>query len=113
MIKLRARYLPRDGTLVMHGFEEIERPRLLARRVGKLHAVLAHKRALPEFLEYAETAEGPVSVGHQRFADVMTRKNFFFENDYLAAFARQNAGNGAPCGSTTHYDDVVCIVIHA
>jgi hypothetical protein len=43
----------------------------------------------------------------------MPRKNLFLEKDYLAAFARQNAGNGTPRGSTTHYDDVISIVIHA
>ena len=79
VIELRARDLPRDGTLVMHRFKEIERPRLLARGIRKLHAVLANKRTCLQFLEHAQTTEGPVSVSHQRFADVMTRKNFFLE----------------------------------
>jgi hypothetical protein len=57
--------------------------------------------------------KGPVSVSHQRLTDVMTRKDFFFEKDYLAPFAREHAGNGAPCGSTTHYYDVKSICIHA
>jgi hypothetical protein len=43
----------------------------------------------------------------------MTWKNLFLEQDYLATFAGQNAGNGTPCGSTTHYNDVKFIVIHA
>src|SRR4051794_39966416 len=98
----------------MYRLEEVERPRLLARRICKLHAVLPNKRTLLQFLEYTKTTEGPVSVGHQRFADVMTRKNLFLENDYLASFARENAGNSAPCWSTTHYNDVeIIICIHA
>src|SRR5688500_15338184 len=43
VIELRPRDLPGDGTLVMDGLEEVERARLLARRVCKLHAVLPHE----------------------------------------------------------------------
>ena len=91
----------------MHGFEEVERPRLFARGVRKLHAVLAHERTLLELLEQAHATKRPVGVGHQRLADVMARKYFLLEEDYLAPFARQHTGNGTPCGSTTHYYDVV------
>src|SRR6185369_7813739 len=114
MIKLRARDLPRDSALVMHRFEEVERPRFLTRGIRKLHTVLSNKRTFLHFFEYAEPSKRPVSVSHQRFADVMTRKDLFFEKNYLAPFARENAGNSAPCGSTTHYDDVEIIIgIHA
>src|SRR5262245_33356716 len=114
MIELGARYLPRHGTLVMHRLEEIERPRLFPRGVCELNAVLPHEWTGFQFFKQAETAERPVSVSHQRFADVMTWKNFLLEENYLAALARQNTGNRTPRGPTTHYDDVKFIVcIHA
>jgi hypothetical protein len=114
VIKLRARDLPRDSTLVMDRFEEVERPRFFPSGIRKLHTVLSNERTFLHFFEYAQPSERPVSVSHQRLADVMTRKDLFFEKDYLAPFARENAGNSAPCGSTTHYDDVEIIIgIHA
>src|SRR6185503_6875461 len=113
MIELRARDLPRHSTLMMHCFKEVERTRLLPRGIRKLHTVLPNEWTFLQLLEHSQTTERPVSVGHQRFTNVMTRKNFFFEKDYLAPFTRENAGNRAPCGSTTHYDDVEIICIHA
>src|SRR5687768_9215617 len=113
LIKLGARHLPGNGTLVMHSFKEIERTRFLAGGVCKLHAVLAHKRTILELLEQPHATEGPVSVGHQRLANVMARKHFFLKQNYLAAFARQNTRDGTPGRSTTHYNDVVIICVHA
>src|SRR6185503_3089163 len=106
MIELRARDLPRDRTFMMHSLEEIERPRLFACRICKLDTVLPNEWTFLQFLEQAETSKGPIRVSHQRLANVMSRKYFFLEQDYLAPFARQHAGHGAPCGSTTHYYDV-------
>ena len=106
VIELRTRHLPGDCAFVMHGFEEIERARLFTRWICKLDTVLADERTVLQFLEQAHAPKGPVGVSHQRFADVMTRKHFFLKQDHLAAFARQNAGNGTPRGSTTHHDDV-------
>jgi aminopeptidase N len=97
----------------MHRFEEVERPRLFPSSIRKLDTVLPNEWTFFQFLEQTQTPESPVSVSHQRFADVMTRKDFFFEKDYLAPFAREDAGNGAPRGSTTHYYDVESICIHA
>src|SRR5687767_15118135 len=113
VIEFGTRDLPRHRAFVMHTLEEVERARLLPRGVCKLHAVLAHERTLFEFLEQAQAAEGPIGVSHQRFADVVTRKYFLLKQDYLAAFARQDAGNRTPCGSTTHYYDVVFVRVHA
>jgi hypothetical protein len=44
---------------------------------------------------------------------MMTRKYFFFEEDYFAPFARENAGDRAPGGPATHYNDVESVGIHA
>jgi hypothetical protein len=87
LIELSAVYLPRHRALMMHRLEKVERPRLLPCRIGKLHAVLAHKRAVFEFLEQTHAPESPVSVGHQRLTDVMPRKHFFLKQDHLPAFA--------------------------
>src|SRR5678815_3138247 len=97
----------------MHGFEEIKRPRFLACGIGELDAVLPHKRALLQLLEHTHATKGPVSVSHQRFADVMTGKYCLLEQDYTATLAGQHAGDGTPCGHTTHYYDVVSIINHA
>src|ERR1043165_909055 len=114
MIELRARDLPRDRAFVVHCFEEVERPRLFTGRIRKLHAVLPNEWTFSQFFEHSETLKGPVGVSHQRLTDVMTRKYLFLEKDYLAPLARQHAGHGAPCGSTTHYNDVKSIIgIHA
>ena len=113
VVKFGACDLPRDRTLVMHGFKKIERSRLLAGRVCKLHAVLANERTLFEFFEQAETTKGPIRISHQRLANMMTRKYCLLKQNHAAPFAREHAGNGTPCGSTTHYDDVEIIIIHA
>src|SRR6185503_7269330 len=84
-VELSAGDLPRHRTLVMHGFEEIERTRFLARRVSKLDAVLSYEWALFQLVDQTHAPECPISVSHQRLADVMTGKNLFFEQDYLAA----------------------------
>src|SRR6185437_13863725 len=98
----------------MDSFEEVERSRFFSGGIRKLHTVLPNKRTCLQFFEYTQTSKRPVSISHQRFADVMTRKDFFLEKNYLAAFACENAGHRTPCGSTTHYDDVEIIIgIHA
>src|SRR6185369_5967191 len=105
VIEFRACHLPGDGAFVMYRLEEVEGARLLARSIRKLDAVLPYEWTFSQFFEQTQTPEGPVSISHQRLTDVMTWKDFFFEKDYLAPFAREHAGNGTPCGSTTHYYD--------
>src|SRR6478672_12073110 len=88
LVEFRAGDLPRYRTLMMHSLKEVKRARLLARRIRKLHAVLAHKRTVAQLLQQPHAPEGPVSVGHQRLTDVMTRKHFLLKQDHLATFAR-------------------------
>src|SRR5689334_5400731 len=106
VVKLRARDLPRHSALVMHRLEKIEWPGLFTRRVRKLHAVLPNEGTFLQLFEYTETTEGPIRISHQRFADVMARKDLLLKKNYLSSFACENAGNRAPCGSSTHYDYV-------
>src|SRR5262245_65069558 len=98
---------------MMYGFKEIERTRLFSYVICKLDTVLSDEWTLLELFQQAHPLKSPVSVSHQRLADVMPRKFFLFKKDYAATLALQNAGDRAACGSTTDYNDVVLICIHA
>src|SRR6185295_11080653 len=71
--------LPGHRALVMIRFEEIKRARFAARGVCELNAVLANEWTLLELLENSHSLKGPVSIGHQRFADVVPREFFLLE----------------------------------
>src|SRR5262245_21714342 len=97
----------------MIGLEEIEGARLLALRIGELHAVFADERTLFHLLQKSHALKGPERVGHQRFADMMAGKLLFLEEHDLAALAREDAGDGTAGRPTAHYDHIiVCINIH-
>src|SRR6185295_18074316 len=109
LVELRASHLPGHRALVMIRFEEIKRARLAARGVCELNAVLANEWTLFELLENSHSLKGPVGVGHQRFADVMTREFFPLEEDHGAAFASEYARDAASGGPAAHHDNIKII----
>ena len=111
LVKNRAGHLPGNGALVVQGLEKIERARLLARRVRELDAVLADERAFLELFQESHALEGPVSIGHQRFTNVMTWELFFFKEHDAAAFAGEDAGYSAARRTAADYDNVITIFI--
>ena len=78
-IELCARNLPGNRRLVMIRFKEIKGTRLFTGGVRELHAVFTYERALLQFFQQPHALKRKVSVGHQRFADVMPREALLFE----------------------------------
>src|SRR5262249_50241192 len=65
LIEDGAGHLPCDGAFVMVGLEEVEGARLLALRVGELHAVFADERTLFELLQKSHALKRKIGVGLQ------------------------------------------------
>src|SRR5208283_2498113 len=60
-------------------------------------------------VEHADALHGEVSVRQQRFADVIARELFFFQQDDISPFNRQRCRGSGTGGTAADHD---CVVVH-
>ena len=78
---------------------EIKRLGFATRGIDELNALLSGKVCAPQLFQHADPLEGPIGLGHQRFADVRPGKASFLQHAHATAELGQhgrNSGAGRP-----------------
>ena len=111
LVELAAQHLPGAGRFVLQMLEEVERQRCAPAGADELHAVLLREVRLLHLVEHADALEREVTVGQQRFADVIAGKLFFLEHHDAAALLRQHRRRRRARGTAADHDGVVAITL--